>query len=55
VKTFAKNRRKSLFDGLSCGEQRNLGYLLRTELQGTAGRVLQAAGVTVPPTVQQLP
>jgi hypothetical protein len=27
VKTFAKNRRKSLFDGLSCVQQRNLGYL----------------------------
>ena len=25
VKTFAKNRRKSLFDGRSCGQQRNLG------------------------------
>ena len=26
-----------------------------SEVQGTAGRVLQAAGVAVPPTVQQLP
>jgi len=30
-------------------------FLLRSELQGTAGRVLQAAGVAAPPTVQQLP
>jgi len=29
-------------------------FLLRSELQGTAGRVLQAAGVAAPPTVQQL-
>lgn len=29
-------------------------YLLRSELQGTAGRVFQSAGVAVPPTVQEL-
>jgi Transposase DDE domain len=29
-------------------------YLLRSELQGTAGRVFQSAGVAVPPTVQQV-
>ena len=29
-------------------------FLLRSELQVTAGRVLQAVGVAVPPTVQQL-
>jgi len=29
-------------------------FLLRSELQGTAGRVLQAVGVAAPPTVQQL-
>src|SRR6266478_3368289 len=28
-------------------------FLLRSELAGTAGRVFQAAGVAVPPTVQQ--
>jgi transposase len=28
-------------------------FLLRSELPGTAGRVFQAAGVAVPPTVQQ--
>jgi transposase len=28
-------------------------FLLRSELQGTAGRVFQAAGVAAPPTVQQ--
>jgi transposase len=36
-------------------EHQDKRYLLRTELQGSAGRVLQAAGVAVPPTVQQLP
>jgi Transposase DDE domain len=36
-------------------EHQDKRYLLRTEVQGTAGRVLQAAGVAVPPTVQQLP
>jgi len=30
-------------------------FLLRSELQGTAGRVFQAAGVAAPPTVQQVP
>jgi Transposase DDE domain len=29
-------------------------FLLRSELQGTAGRVFQAAGVAAPPTVQQV-
>jgi hypothetical protein len=29
-------------------------YLLRSELQGTAGRVFQAAGVAAPPTVQEV-
>jgi hypothetical protein len=29
-------------------------FWLRTELQGTAGRVFQAAGVAAPPTVQQI-
>jgi hypothetical protein len=29
-------------------------YLLRSELQGTAGHVFQGAGVAVPPTVQEL-
>jgi hypothetical protein len=29
-------------------------FLLRSELVGTAGRVFQAAGVAVPPTVQQV-
>jgi hypothetical protein len=29
-------------------------FLLRSELQGTAGRVFQAVGVATPPTVQQL-
>jgi hypothetical protein len=29
-------------------------FLLRSELQGTAGRVFQAAGVAPPPTVQQI-
>ena len=29
-------------------------FLLRSDLRGTAGRVLQAAGVAVPPTVQQV-
>jgi transposase len=29
-------------------------YLLRSDLQGTAGRVFQSTGVAVPPTVQEL-
>jgi len=29
-------------------------FRLRSELQGTAGRVFQAVGVAVPPTVQPL-
>jgi len=34
-------------------EQGGRHYLLRSELQGTAGHVFQAAGVAVPPTVQE--
>ena len=30
-------------------------FLLRSEVQGTCGTVFQAAGVAVPPTVQQAP
>jgi hypothetical protein len=30
-------------------------YLLRSELQGTAGHVFQGVGVAVPPTVQEVP
>ena len=29
-------------------------FLLRSQLSGTAGHVFQAAGVAVPPTVQQV-
>jgi hypothetical protein len=28
-------------------------FLLRSEVQGTCGRVFQAAGVAIPPTVQR--
>jgi hypothetical protein len=35
-------------------EQASKRFWLRTELRGTCGKVLQAAGVAVPPTVQQL-
>ena len=35
-------------------EHQGQRYRLRSELQGTAGRVLQAAGVAAPPTVQQI-
>jgi hypothetical protein len=35
-------------------ESQGKRFLLRTELQGSAGRVLQAVGVAVPPTVQQV-
>jgi hypothetical protein len=35
-------------------EQAGQRFLLRSELQGTAGRVFQAVGVAPPPTVQQL-
>jgi transposase len=35
-------------------EQTGKRFLLRSELQGTAGRVFQAAGVAAPPTVQQI-
>jgi hypothetical protein len=34
-------------------EQGGKHYRLRSELQGTAGRVFQSAGVAVPPTVQE--
>jgi transposase len=34
--------------------QHDKKYLLRSELQGTAGRVFQAAGVAAPPTVQEV-
>jgi hypothetical protein len=34
--------------------QGNKHYLLRSELQGTAGRVFQSAGVAAPPTVQEV-
>jgi hypothetical protein len=34
--------------------QGNKEFLLRSELQGTAGRVFQSVGVAVPPTVQAL-
>ena len=36
-------------------EQDGKRFRLRTELKGTAGRVFRAAGVAIPPTVQQLP
>jgi hypothetical protein len=36
------------------GEQGGKHYLLRSELQGTAGHVFQAVGVAVPPTVQEV-
>jgi Transposase DDE domain len=35
-------------------QQGDKRFRLRTELQGSAGRVFQAVGVAVPPTVQQL-
>lgn len=35
-------------------KQQGKHYLLRSELQGTAGRVFQSAGVAVPPTVQEV-
>ncbi len=35
-------------------EHQGKRFLLRSQLTGTAGRVFQAAGVAVPPTVQQL-
>ena len=35
-------------------QQQGKQFLLRSELTGTAGRVFQAAGVAVPPTVQQV-
>ena len=35
-------------------EHQGKRFRLRTELEGTAGKAFQAAGVAVPPTVQQL-
>jgi hypothetical protein len=35
-------------------EQGGQRYLLRSELQGSAGRVFQSVGVAVPPTVQEV-
>ena len=35
-------------------EQGAKRFRLRTELQGTSGRVFRAVGVAIPPTVQQL-
>ena len=35
-------------------EQEGKRFRLRTQLQGTCGRVFRAAGVAIPPTVQQL-
>ena len=35
-------------------EHQGKRFLLRSQLTGTAGRVFQAAGVAVPPTVQQV-
>ncbi len=35
-------------------EQDGKRFLLRTEVQGTCGKVFQAAGVALPPTVQQV-
>jgi hypothetical protein len=35
-------------------EQGDKHYLLRSELQGTAGRIFQSVGVAVPPTVQEV-
>jgi transposase len=35
-------------------EQGGKHFLLRSELQGTAGHVFQSVGVAVPPTVQQV-
>src|SRR5918997_1626187 len=36
-------------------EQDGKRFLLRTEVQGTCGKVFQAVGVALPPTVQQAP
>ena len=35
-------------------EQDGKRFLLRTEAQGTCGKVFQAVGVALPPTVQQV-
>ena len=36
-------------------EQDGKRFLLRTEVQGTCGKVFQTVGVALPPTVQQAP
>lgn len=36
-------------------EQEGKRFLLRSEVQGTCGKVFQAVGVAIPPTVQQVP
>ena len=36
-------------------EQDGKRFLLRSEVQGTCGKVFQAVGVAMPPTVQQVP
>ena len=36
-------------------EQDGKRFLLRSEVQGTCGKVFQTVGVAVPPTVQQAP
>ena len=36
-------------------EQDGKRFLLRSEVQGACGKVFQAVGVAVPPTVQQVP
>ena len=36
-------------------EQDGKRFLLRSEAQGTCGKVFRAVGVALPPTVQQVP
>jgi hypothetical protein len=36
-------------------EQDGKRFLLRSEVQGSCGKVFQTAGVAIPPTVQQAP
>ena len=36
-------------------EQDGKRFLLRSEVQGTCGKVFQTVGVALPPTVQQAP
>ena len=36
-------------------EQEGKRFLLRSEVQGTCGKVFQTVGVAIPPTVQQAP